>query len=316
MDQIPFGYEVKKRDRGFFWIIISIFSLFFIGFIIISALIFSLFLLVAGEDEQNLFKKPNIGVLEIKDVIYDSKGALKFLRRVRENDDIKALILRVDSPGGAVAPSQEIFEEIKKLKKIKKVVASFGAVAASGGYYVAASCDWIVANPGTITGSIGVIMNVANTEELLSWAKIKHKAIKSGKFKDIGSPFRKMTTDEEKLLTGVIDDVFDQFVSDISDGRRIPKEKILEFADGRIFSGKEAVKLGLVDQLGNFESAIESAVKLSGIEDDPVLLYPEKRPKFVENLFSKFYSFLGFENFLSRQNFFIGYLLDPIMETR
>jgi protease-4 len=180
-------------------------------------------------------------------------------------------------PGGGVGPAQEIFSEVKKAQKEKKVLVSMGSVAASGGYYIACAADTIMANPGTITGSIGVIMESLNVEELLHKIGLRSMVVKSGKHKDLGSPLRPMTDEEKKLLQGVLDSVHDQFIRAVAEGRRLPLEKVRELADGRIFSGEQARNLGLVDELGNLEDAIALAAKMAGIRGEPEVIYAEKK---------------------------------------
>ena len=162
---------------------------------------------------------------------------MRRLKVLEERDDVKAIVVRIDSPGGAVGPSQEIHGEIKRLREKKKVVASMGTIAASGGYYTAVAADKIVANPGTITGSIGVIVEFFNAEELLQKIGLKGYVVKSGKFKDVGSPLRKMEDEERKLLQAVIDDVNDQFIEAVAEGRNLKPEDVRAIADGRIFTG-------------------------------------------------------------------------------
>jgi protease-4 len=190
---------------------------------------------------------------------------------------VKAIILRIDSPGGGVGPSQEIHREVLKAKTRKKVVTSMGSVAASGGYYIACASDLIVANPGTITGSIGVLMEFTNIEELFKKIGIKGVVLKSGEHKDIGSPFREMTPDEKKILQEVIDNVHQQFIQAVADGRKMDRSKVTQIADGRILTGEQAKQAGLVDQIGNLQDAIDTTAKLVGIEGKPNILYPKKK---------------------------------------
>ncbi|MEK7881108.1 MAG: signal peptide peptidase SppA [Deltaproteobacteria bacterium] len=173
--------------------------------------------------------------------------------------------------------SQEIYAELKKLKAEKKVVASMGAVAASGGYYIASATDKIVANPGTITGSIGVIIQFVNAEEFLKKVGLQGRVIKSGKFKDTGSPLRDMSEEERVYLQSVIDDVHGQFIEAVSTGRGIKKEEVAKLADGRIFTGSQALKLGLVDKLGTMEDAIDLGAELAGISGKPSVVYPPEK---------------------------------------
>jgi len=208
----------------------------------------------------------NVGIVEIKGVIADSAETIRLLKHFREDDAIKAIVLRVESPGGVVGPSQEIYREVRKTVPTKKVVASMGAVAASGGYYVAAACDGIIANPGTITGSIGVIMGYTNFEKLLEKIGLSPVVIKSGEYKDMGSPSRKMTPQEAETLQYFVDQTHRQFVKAIADGRGMELAHVESLADGRIYTGEEAMKNGLVDRMGNLEDAIEWAGHLGGIE--------------------------------------------------
>ncbi|NOY52259.1 MAG: signal peptide peptidase SppA [Deltaproteobacteria bacterium] len=219
-----------------------------------------------------------IGVVEIKGVILNSEHILKTLNRYVDDRNVKGILLRIDSPGGAVAPSQEIYDEIRKIHKEgkKKVVASFGNVAASGAYYVASAADRIVANPGSLTGSIGVIMEMTNIRELLDKIGIDSYVIKSGEFKDIGNMTRPMTEREHRLIQGVINDIYMQFVEDVASGRKMDVAKVKKIADGSIFSGRQALGLGLVDKLGSFQDAVDLLAGMSGIRGKPRLIYERK----------------------------------------
>jgi protease-4 len=225
-----------------------------------------------------------IAVVEIRGVITQSSGIIEEIHQYLEDEGVKAIILRIDSPGGGVGPSQEIHREILKIKSKKKVVTSMGSVAASGGYYIACASDLIVANPGTITGSIGVVMEFTNIEELFKKIGIKGVVVKSGEHKDIGSPFREMTPDERRLLQDVIDNVHEQFIKAVAEGRKLDRSKVTEIADGRILTGEQAKQLGLVDQIGNLQDAIDTTAKMVGIEGKPNILYPKKRFSILELL--------------------------------
>jgi len=216
-----------------------------------------------------------VGVVEVKGVIADAKETVLQLKRFRQNDDVKAIVLRIDSPGGGVGPSQEIYAEVKRTTRTKKVV--MGAIAASGGYYVAAAADHVVANPGTITGSIGVLMEFTNLEELFKKIGLSAVVLKSGKYKDTGSPLRKMTPEERDLLQKFIDNVHQQFVTAVAEGRKMSEESVRAIADGRILSGEQAQKLGLLDSLGNMEDAIAIAAELGGIKGEPSVVYAEEK---------------------------------------
>ena len=225
-----------------------------------------------------LAKSNKVGVVEVAGVITDAKATLNHLKKFRDSEAIKAIVMRINSPGGAVGPSQEILEEIIKTRLKKKVVASLGTVAASGGYYIASGADIIMANPGTLTGSIGVIMNFTNVEKLTQKLGIDLFNLHSGKFKDVGSPTRTMTPAEREYLQKLLDNVHEQFIVDVARGRHMLAHKVREVADGRVFTGEIAKKLGLVDQLGNLPDAIDLAGRLGGIKGkvDAVYLPKEK----------------------------------------
>ena len=214
-----------------------------------------------------------VGVVEIEGAIADARETIESIRQFREDDDIKAIVIRINSPGGAVGPSQEIYREIRKTIGTKKVVASMGAVAASGGYYIACAADGIVANPGTITGSIGVIMGYTNFRQLLDKIGMVPVVIKSGPYKDTGSPTRQMRDDERDILQSIVSGIHQQFVTAIAEGRKMDRALVEASADGRVFTGEDAESRGLVDRLGNFEDALEWAGALGGIDGDVVPVY-------------------------------------------
>ncbi|MCX5918181.1 MAG: signal peptide peptidase SppA [Deltaproteobacteria bacterium] len=227
--------------------------------------------------EESLWGGEKIAIIEVRGVILDPQPIVEKLVKLRKNEKVKAIVLRIDSPGGGVGPAQEIFAEVKKAQKEKKVLVSMGSVAASGGYYIACAADKILANPGSITGSIGVIVESLNVEELLRKLGLRSMVVKSGKHKDLGSPLRPMTEEEKKLLQGVLDSVHEQFIRAVAEGRKLPVEKIRELADGRIFSGEQARELGLVDELGNLEDTLAMAATLAGIRGEPEIIYPERK---------------------------------------
>jgi len=218
-----------------------------------------------------------IAIVEIKGVITQSSGIIEEINQYQEDEGVKAIILRIDSPGGGVGPAQEIHREILKVKSKKKVVTSMGSVAASGGYYIACASDLIIANPGTITGSIGVLMEFTNIEELFKKIGIKGVVLKSGEHKDIGSPFREMTPEEKKIIQDVIDNVHHQFIQAVAEGRKMDRAKVMQVADGRILTGEQAKQIGLVDQIGNLQDAIDIVAKMVDIEGKPNILYPKRR---------------------------------------
>lgn len=241
---------------------------------------------------SSLFDRParfvvgsQVGVVEVEGVILDSKKIIEQLNDFHESSTIKAIVLRIDSPGGGVGPSQEIHDEVKRIDADKPVIVSMGSVAASGGYYIAAPARQIFANPGTITGSIGVIMEFTNFQELLDKIGLQSQSVKSGKHKDIGSPVRPMTEEERALLQGLIDDVHAQFVDSIAAGRHLDAQKVRALADGRIFTGRQARDLGLVDELGSLEAAIRRAGELGGIDGKPEVIYPpDDKPRLIDFL--------------------------------
>ncbi len=229
-----------------------------------------------------------VALVRIEGPIIDSKSAIDEIKDYAKDPSVKAIVLRVDSPGGAVAPSQEIYEEVKKATEKKKVVVSMGSLAASGGYYISSPASRILANPGTLTGSIGVIMEIPNIEGLMNKVGVKTEVIKSGRHKDIASMFRGIGKEEKEILQGVLDDVHEQFIKSVAEGRNIPVEKVRTLADGRIFTGRQALAAGLVDELGNLDDAVKAAGKLSGIKGEPELVTKKEKLSFIDMLRDKF----------------------------
>jgi protease-4 len=256
-----------------------------IGLGVIAALLIFFFILLflighySGGKTNRFAFGDKIAIVEVKGVITQSSGVIEEIQQYLSDDGVKAIILRVDSPGGGVGPSQEIYREIMRIKSNskRKVVTSMGSVAASGGYYIACASDLIVANPGTITGSIGVVMQFSNFEDLLKKIGIKGVVLKSGEHKDIGSPFREMTPEEKRIMQEVLDNVHQQFIEAVAEGRKLDRSKVAQIADGRILTGEQAKNLGLVDQLGNLQDTIDITAKLAGIVGKPNILYPKKR---------------------------------------
>jgi protease-4 len=250
-------------------LIVALVLIFFVGLSLIT---------ISWWKKESLFtSKDKVGVIEINGLIVKSLPTLKELRKFSEEDHIKAIVLRIDSPGGSVGPSQEIMREIEKTRKKKKVVASMGTVAASGGYYIACATDLIMANPGTATGSIGVIMKLVNVEDLIKKLGVDFYSLQAGNLKDLGSPFRPMTPDERAVLQKLLDDIHNQFIADIARNRKMPLEKVKKLADGSVYTGQTAKELGLVDAMGNFEDAVEKAGRLGGIKGKVETVFPEKR---------------------------------------
>ena len=225
-----------------------------------------------------------VALIRLEGPILDSSTLVQEIRDYVQDSSVKVIVLRVDSPGGAVAPSQEIYDEVKRAAAVKDVIGSMGSLAASGGYYVLAPATKIVANPGSLTGSIGVIMEIPNIQGLMEKLGIKTTVIKSGKHKDIASTLRDLTDEEIALLQAVMDDVHEQFIQAVADGRHIPIEDVRKFADGRIMSGRQALKLGLVDQLGSLQDAIALGARLAGISGEPHVVYREKERSIFDML--------------------------------
>lgn len=230
---------------------------------------------IIGEGE----KRDSIYIMNLKDTIIFSESFIKELRSIEKREDIKSVIIRINSPGGAIGASQEIYQEIERFKEKtgKKIICSIENVGASGAYYVSLSCDKTIALPGSIVGSIGVISVFFTAEELFEKIKLKPFVVKSGKFKDTGTPLRKPTDEDIKYLQGVVNELFEQFKQDVLRKKPQLADKINEIADGRVFSGKEAQRLGLIDFVGTFSDAITIAKNLSGIEGEPRIIWPQKR---------------------------------------
>lgn len=237
------------------------------GFLLLS------WMVVKGEGRARI-GGPRIGVVEVRGPILEADEVVDHLHDFLEDDSIRAVVVRVDSPGGAVAPSQEIHTEIRRVSQRKHVVVSMGGVAASGGYYLAVAADRIFANPGTLTGSIGVISQVPNISEIADKLGFRMNVVKSGPAKDLGNPFRAFTEEDRVGFQRLVDSVYDQFVRAVVEGRALPEEEVRAIADGRVITGAEALELGLVDELGNFHDAVHAAAELAGIEGEPRLVYP------------------------------------------
>jgi protease-4 len=255
----------------------------FLGLLLFAALGVFVFFVVSlffgvSDDNFDLHTGKRIGVVEVDGIILDSKHVVEQLERFENDGSITAVVLRIDSPGGGVAASQEIYEAAKRLRGSgKSVVASMGSTAASGGYYVACAAQKIVANPGTTTGSIGVIMEMMNATELLNKIGVHFEVIKSGKYKDSGSPFRSMTEEDRQLFQKYVDDAYQQFVGVVSTERQLEKAAVLKLADGRVFTGQQAKAIGLVDTLGTYQDALAIAAEMGGIEGPPKVVTQKRR---------------------------------------
>jgi len=271
-----------SRVQKVFLIIIAIVVIVFIALYLVSSLSSS------GDGK--------IGVIEIEGTITDMKEAMEDVVKFKEDDSIKGVILRINSPGGAVGPTQEIYSEIKKLKQSKKVYVSMGSVCASGGYYLAVTGDKVYASPSTITGSIGVIMQQTVVEDLMKKIGVEANTIKSGPLKDTGTPFRKMRDDERKYLQGVIDSIYEQFVNDVAEGRKLPIDQVKQLADGRIYTGLQAKETGLIDNIGTFYDVVDDMKKELGIRGKPSLVYGKRPFSFLRWLISSAVQDIIFKN--------------------
>lgn len=273
----------KSRAPMFFFGAISGCLLVVVAFIGLAILVAA-----AGGDAAALSLSPNkVAVIAIEGTIVDARDTLESLETYVDNPTVKAIVIRINSPGGAVAPSQEIYGAIRRAREEsgKPIVASLDTVAASGGFYVAAACDRIVANPGSITGSIGVILQWFEMKELVEWAKMKPETITSGALKDAGSPFEELSPAERAYLQGIVMQLHQQFVRDVAQGRNMKIEDIARVADGRVFTGETALSLKLIDNLGGIDEAVRVAGELAGIQGEPTRVWPRPRePRLIELL--------------------------------
>jgi protease-4 len=264
---------MRKRDWIAGGIVVTLLAMFFVCAVVTmgrNAL--------SDNGVSSLTAREQLGVLEVREMILDPQSALEQLDGFAENDKIKGVLVRLESPGGAVGASQEIYRELIKIRaRGKKVVASMGSVAASGAYYIACAADTIVANPGTITGSIGVRSEFLTTQELFKKVGIKFNVVKSGKFKDVGNMSRDMTPEEAALMQGIVDDLYNQFLDDVAAARRLPRDSVRAVADGRVLTGRQALNLGLVDATGNYHDAVDQLARMCGIEGKPTLVKRKKR---------------------------------------
>ncbi|MEN3037705.1 MAG: signal peptide peptidase SppA [Candidatus Kryptonium sp.] len=298
---------MSKEAKWFLGIIGIILSL--------SVLFFALgfFTLVSSmkptpEDEM-VEGKDKIALIELKGVIVNSEEIVKQIKKYAKSKGVKAIVFYIDSPGGGVSASEEIYQELKKAREKKPVIASMGSVAASGGYYVSLGATKIVANPGTITGSIGVIAQFPNLSKLFDKIGVDFEIIKSGKFKDSGNPYRGLTDEERKYLQNLIDDVYGQFVNHVVEERKMKKEEVLKIADGRVFTGKQAYELGLVDTLGTLEDAIKIAANMAGIKDEPRIVKERKK----DNIFDILFESKTVESIEEIKNFILN---QPVLQYR
>jgi len=255
-----------------------------LGAFLVSIIIFRLGAISSNSTIEGSGKK--VGIVKINGPIISSESIVSQLEKFKNRKDISAIVIRIDSPGGLVAPTQEIYEKVRSLRGIKPVITSMGSVAASGGYYIALGSDTLIANPGTIIGSIGVIMNYPIATELLDKVGIKFETVKSGGLKDVGSYSREVTDADRKHLNEMVKDIHGQFVSAVGQNRLIDRAELVKLADGRVFTGLQSKELGLIDLLGTFEDAITLAGTLSQIKGKPKTIQIDKKNNSFLDLFT------------------------------
>ena len=259
------------RHRVLFWLLLGGGA-----FVLLTVAALSLLLAYGGGSGGDFAFGRRIQVVDIEGELIDSRSIIEELQRYQDSDSVPAILLNVDSPGGGVAASQEIYAEVKRLRdeKGKIVVAYMSSVGASGAYYLSCTADKIIANPGAVIGSIGVIAEWVNYGELLEWAKLKSVIFKTGEFKDTGTPTRELTDREKTYFQALIDDMYVQFVEAVADGRKMDVESVRGLADGRVFTGRDAKEKKLIDEIGNFQDAVDLTASLAGISGKPALLRP------------------------------------------
>jgi protease-4 len=267
--------------------LIGIFSFLAIFFFFIVTAFLSLF---SDEETEDVSSGTagTIALVELNEEIVGSQHIVQQIKRYRENTSVRAIVLRIESPGGGVSASQEIYEEVKKTREYgKPIVVSMGSVAASGGYYIAVGASRIVANPGSITGSIGVISQFMHVNQLLDKIGVTSTTIKSGQMKDAGSPFRSSTAEDKRYFQEMIDDIYDQFVTTVAVERKLEKSLVKKYADGRVFTGRKAYELKLIDTLGTYQDAIKIAAQLGEIYGTPRVIKERKRERFSDMVFGE-----------------------------
>jgi len=295
MDSLPSGAPAavpvvaetapKRKSRA---------SLFFIGAFsgcllsVVGFLFLTVMIATMKGNSPEFVIGDKVAVVPIEGEILEGRETIDLLHRYAENNMVKAIVMRIDSPGGAIAPTQEIYEEIQKIHRRtgKPIVASLATVAASGGFYIATACDQIVANPGSITGSIGVILQWMEVKDLLAWAKMKPETITSGPLKAAGSPYLELSVAERAYLQRITLQLHSQFVRAVTAGRKgkMTEAEVIRIADGRVMTGEEALSLRLIDRLGNLDDAVSTAARLAGMRGKPGTLYPKKRKRNVLDL--------------------------------
>src|SRR6266571_4444513 len=257
------------RNRMLIWLLLGGGA-----FVLLAITLIAIMLTFNGDEGAEFAFSDRVQVVDIEGELVASRSILEQLKRYEESNSVKAILLNIDSPGGGVAVSQEIYTEIKRLreKKDKTIVAYLSSTGASGAYYISCAANKIVANPGTIVGSIGVIAEWVNYADLMEWAKLKDVVFKTGEFKDTGSPSRALTENERKYFQGLIDDMYVQFVEAVASGRKLDLQEVRSLADGRVFTGRDAKERKLIDEIGNFQDAVDMTAKLAGISGKPRLI--------------------------------------------
>jgi len=265
------------RSHTLLWIVIGG-GAFFLFVLAVFTLVY-LAMHAGGEETSLTTFGDKIGVVDLEGVILDPKTVVPQIKKFGDDESIKAIVLHVNSPGGGVAASEEIYREVKRVReeKKKRIVASIETVGASGAYYVSSATNKIYADNGSIVGSIGVIAEWVNYGDLMRWAKLKPQILKVGEFKDTGDPTREMTPAERAYMQSLIDNMYGQFIQAVADGRHANKENIKAIADGRVWTGQEALEIHLIDQIADFQAAVEDTAKSVGIKGEPTLVHPERR---------------------------------------
>ncbi len=273
----------ERRSRTLLWVVIGG-GAFFLFLLAVFALVY---VSMRSSREARLGGfGDKIGIVDIEGLIVTPKNVVPQLKQYADDDSIKAIILHINTPGGGVAASQEIYNEVKRIRdeKKKKIIASIETVGASGGYYIASACNKIFADEGSIVGSIGVIAEWVNYGDLMRWAKLKEQLLKAGEFKDTGNPTRDLTPAERVYMQGIVDNMHTQFIEAVAEGRHLKVDDVRPLADGKVWTGQQALPLKLVDQLGDFETAVKDTAKSVGIKGEPNLIKPEKEKKTLLDL--------------------------------
>ena len=273
----------ERRSRTLLWVVIGG-GAFFLFLLAVFTLVY-VSMRSSREARLGGFGE-KIGIVDIEGLIVTPKNVVPQLKQYADDDSIKAIILHINTPGGGVAASQEIYNEVKRIRdeKKKKVIASIETVGASGGYYIASACNKVFADEGSIVGSIGVIAECVNYGDLMRWAKLKQQLLKAGEFKDTGNPTRDLTLAERAYMQGIVDNMHTQFIEAVAEGRHLKVEDVRALADGKVWTGQQALSLKLVDQLGDFETAVKDTAKSVGIKGEPNLIKPEKEKKTLLDL--------------------------------